>query len=227
MELSALLQVTRELLDDAGGFVHSSDDKLVRLLNNAVREAALRTRALQDDTSDACRVELVVGQARYTLDPKILVVRAAHVPNRKQPLVLTKASRLDCLVPGWSHQTQQNATPKYAVFDTEQKVMVLHPPPAEVGTMHLRVWRLPFESEEFEPADTDSEPVLLLPDPESLKHWVGYEVYNEKDSELYDSDRAKYHYGIFEATFGKRPTNHELQLWSTSRIVGQRMHSEF
>lgn len=229
MELSQILGASRELIDDAAGFQHNTNEKLVRLANNAVREAALRTRTLQDDSSPACSITLVVGQARYVLDPKILVVRAAFVPNRSEPLVLTKASVLDKCAPGWAHQAQQPGVPRYAIFDVAQKTITLHPPPNDVGTMRLRVWRLPFLAEEFHVDDIEdgAEPVIVLPDPESLKHWIAFEIYNEKDSELYDVDRAKYHYGIFEEIFGPRPNNHDLELWSTARIVGQRMHSEF
>jgi len=227
VNLGDLLQAARELLDDVGGFTHSSDEKLTRYFRNAVREAALRTRTLQDDSSDACRVTLVPGQARYPLDPAILVVRAAYVPGRRQPLELVKAAVLDRVAPGWSHEAQQNAIPRYAVFDVGQKVIHLWRPPAEVGVMHLRVWRLPFEEEEFEVADLEAESPIWLPDPESLKHWVAFEVYSEKDSELHDPARASTHLGYFEGIYGPRPSNHDLQLWSTSRLVGMRMQSEY
>lgn len=227
MNLAQLLGAVRDVIDDAAGFQLLTDETLTRYLNNAVLEAAIRTRTLQDSESAACSITLVVGQARYELNKKIIVVRAAFVPDRRDGLVLTKASKLDCIAPGWAHQVQQNSVPRYAVFDVSGKAITLHPPPDKVGNMKLRVWRLPFEEEEMQVGEPTGEPVLDLPDPESLKHWAAFEVYNHKDSEAYDPERAKYHYGIFEDIYGPRPTNHALQLWSTSRIVGQRMHSEF
>lgn len=227
MELGDLLTAARQLLDDEGGYTLTSDETLVRHFNSAVREACLRTRKLQDDSSEACSITLVAGQARYELAPEILVVRAAFVPRRREPLILTKASRLDVLTPGWAHEVQSPAVPKYAVFDVGQKTITLQPPPADVGVMRLRVWRLPFDIEEFEPGDDDAEPAVILPNQEALKHWVAFEIYSQKDSELEDLERAKLHYTIFEETYGPRPSNHDLELWSTSRIVGQRMHSEF
>lgn len=227
MELSELLHAARQLLDDEGGYTLTDDETLVRHFNSAVREACLRTRKLQDDSSYACRVTLVPGQARYDLEPEVLVVRAAFVPDRREPLILTKASRLDIIAPGWAHQAQQNSTPRYAVFDVGQKTITVQPPPALAGEMHLRVWRLPFETEEFEVGDDDVEPAVLLPNQEALKYWVAFEIFSQKDSELEDPDRAARNYTLFEATYGPRPSNHDLELWSTSRIVGQRMHSEF
>lgn len=227
MNLGDLLLAARELVDDVGGFTHSSDGKLTRYYRNAVREAALRTRTLQDDSSTACRITLVPDQARYQLDPAVLVVRAAYVPGRSRALELVKATVLDRVAPGWAHEEQQSATPRYAVFDVGQKAIHLWRPPAEAGVMHLRVWRLPFPEEEFDVTDLEAGVPLWLPDPESLKHWVAFEIYNEKDSELHDPARAQNHAAYFEAIFGPRPSNHDLQLWSTSRIVGQRMQSDF
>lgn len=239
MTLEQLLRAARSLVDDVvPPFLYPTAD-IVRWLNNAIREAAIRTRLLQDDTSAVCRIALVPGQARYQLDPCILVVRAAYVPEVRKGLELVTAAQLDRLAPGWAHIDQSanvGARPRWAIFDVGQKAMTVHPAPTYAGVLHLRVWRMPRPAEEFETPtgddagfqyDLDAEPVLRLATPEELKHWVAREAYLSKDSELYDPQRAAQHEELFTRTFGPRPTEHELSLWSRSRLNGQRMHSEY
>ncbi len=224
MELGELEHAVRVDLDDViPPYLYPTAD-IWRWCNNAVREAALRTRLLQDDSSPECTIQLVPGTSRYRLDPAILVVRAVHVPGRSRSLCLTNAQRLDKLEPGWVTNERQD-TPRYAMFDVGQKTIALYPTPAVGGAMHLRVWRGPFERELME--DSSDEPVLMLPDPEELKHWVLWEAYSQKDSERSDPERATTHYQHFEARFGPRPTAHELALWSQDRIVGTRGDRDF
>jgi hypothetical protein len=225
MELKDLLVEARGALDDAVPPYLYEDLELIGWLNAAVPEAAIRTRQLQDDTSAACRITLVPGIARYRLDPAIFVVRAVFVPTRKEGLQLVTAQRLDKLCPGWAHLPDPGGSPKYAVFDVGQNVLRLYPAPNEDGTMHLRVWRQPFDSERME-GDSD-EPALTLPNAAELKHWAAYEAFSKKDSELNDPARAAEHYQLFEAAFGRRPTVSDLVLWSQSRIVGTRSDVDY
>lgn len=228
MEQGELIRAARVLLDDAAGYHLYEDQDLVQWYNSAVREACIRMRGLQDDTSAATRITLVPGQSRYQLHPKILAVRAAYVPYRREPLTLVNARQLDRLAPGWAHETgRMPSVPRWAVFDLGQKSIHLEPAPREAGELKLIVWRLPFEEEEFELGDDGAEPVIHIPDPTALKHWVAFEAYSVKDSEKYDPERAAAHLQHFDAVFGPRPSNHDIALWSQSRLVGQRMHSEF
>lgn len=220
MNLGELLAAVRDTLDDNSSPPLYSDEELTRYLNNAVREACLRARLLQDDSGDACRVPMLAGVTRYDLEPEVLVVRAVHITGRREPLLRTTAARLDRIAPGWSHETQLPGTPQYAIFDVQQKTLTLHRPPIGDGTIYLRVWRQPSVAEQLE--QPDDEPVLRLTDPESLKHWALAEAYLKKDGELYDPEKAATHDGIFTARFGPRPDEHTLTLWSTQPITGPR-----
>lgn len=220
MELSQLRDAVRDALDDNSNPPLYPDAELDRYLNNAVAEACLRARLYQDDSSDLTRIPLEVGVARYALDPCIFAVRAVHVSGRTRPVVRTTSARLDDLCPGWSHLAQTNATPEYAVFDVQQKTLTLHPPPANGGTLYLRVWRQPSEAERME--DDGDEPAVLLTSPETLKHWALHEAYLKKDSELYDADKSGAHLGLFVDRYGERPNEHTLTLWSTQPTSGPR-----
>lgn len=220
MELSQLREAVRQALDDTSDPPLYEDAELDRFANNAVAEACLRARLKQDDHSPLTRIALVAGTARYPLNPCIFAVRAVHVTGRKHPIVRTTAHRLDALVPGWSHEAQTAGVPEYAVFDVQQKTLTLHPPPATDGTLYLRVWRQPSETELME--DDGDEPAVLLTSPETLKHWVLHEAYLKKDSELYDADKAATHLGLFADRYGERPNEHTLTLWSTQPTTGPR-----
>lgn len=228
MELGELIRTARVLLDDAVEPYFYEEQDLVQWYNSAVREACIRMRGLQDDSSALAQITLVPDQARYTLHPKVLAVRAAYVPGRRQPLDLVNSRQLDRLAPGWAHEVgRMPSVPRWAVFDLGQRTIHLEPAPREEGVMKLILWRLPLEEQEFEVGDDSGEPAIEIPDPTNLKHWVAFEAYSVKDSEKYDPERAKMHLGLFDGLFGTRPSNHDIQLWSQSRLVGQRMHSEF
>lgn len=220
MNLGQLRQAVRDALDDNETPPLYADAELDRYLNNAVNEACLRARLLQDDSSEICRVALTAGQARYTLAPEILAVRAVHVAGRSEPLHRVSAAVLDRICPGWAHEEQTPAIPTYAVFDVGQKILTLHRPPLADGTAYLRVWRQPSEADWME--EDDDDPVIQIADPESLKHWALHEAYLKKDGELYDAEKSAAHLGLFEARFGKRPSEHDLTLWSTQPNTGPR-----
>lgn len=205
----------RVMLDDTTEPYLYETDFLLASLNSGIAEVALRTRCLQDDTGPACTVETKAGTSRYTLLPEVIVVRAAHIVGQRDPLKRTTAAMLDKLEPGWcSDAVPRQGRPEYIVFDLAQKSITLFPVPAEVAELRLRIWRLPDESEQIE--DLCDEPVILLPDPMVLKHWVLHECYLVKDSELYDPERAALHLQQFEERFGPRPTIQALQQWSVS-----------
>lgn len=211
----------RVMLDDTTEPYLYETDFLLASLNSGIAEVALRTRCLQDDVGPACTVAIAAGTSRYTLLPEVLVVRAAHITGRRDPLKRVTAAMLDKLEPGWcSDVVLRQGTPEYIVFDLAQKSITLFPVPAEDAELRLRVWRLPDESEQIE--YMDDEPAILLPDPMVLKHWVLHECYLVKDSELYDPERAALHLQQFEERFGPRPTIQALQQWSVSP-PGRRM----
>jgi hypothetical protein len=211
----------RVMLDDTAEPYLYPTEFLIASLNSGIAEVSLRTRCLQDDTGPACMVPLVAGISRYHLLPEVIVVREAHIVGQRYPLKRTTAAMLDKLEPGWcSNAVPRQDRPEYIVFDLAQKSITLFPVPAEAGELRLRIWRLPYESEQIE--DLSDEPAIMLPDPMVLKHWVLHECYLVKDSEKYDPERAAMHLQQFEERFGPRPTIQALQQWSVSPL-GRRM----
>lgn len=221
MELQDLIAATREVIDDTVNNPYlCSDIQLTRYLNNAIREVCIRTRQIQDDSSEVCSIPLVVDQVRYPIDSAIFVVRAVYIVGRSKPLTLCDSWHLDDVAPGWFHEVQTSGIPEYAIFDAAQNTIVLYPPPSVASTMKLRVWRSPIETELME--ESGDDPALQLPDIEEIKHWAAYEVFNNKDGELYDPERSDRELSLFENRFGERPSTHAIKLWSQSRTRAAR-----
>ncbi len=216
----------RVKLDDAVEPYLYSTEFLLGSLNSGFVEVALRTRCLQDDTGPACSVPVVAGTGRYDLSPEIMVVRAASIDGAREPLKRTTTAVLDKIEPGWNSMVPaRQGRPEYIVFDAAQKTATLFPVPAENGTLRLRVWRTPDESEQLE--DLEDEPVIVLPDPMVVVDWVLHECYLVKDSELYDPERSKFHLGLFEARTGPRPSLQALMAWSTSPMGRRTQVADF
>lgn len=213
MELGQLVNAVRDLLDDHSQPPLYGDDELTRYLNNAVAEACLRARLLQDDTSALTQLPVTAGTASYKFNPAIFGLQAVHLSGRREPLIRCTAAYLDREAPGWRHMPPPPSAPRFVVLDLQQRTLVLYPTPDADGTLFLRVWRQPIEVERME--EDDDEPVVVLTDAEQLKHWACYEAFMKKDSELYDADKAAQHLQLFTDRFGDRPSEHALMLWST------------
>jgi hypothetical protein len=217
MELQDLLAALRATLDDDSGVALYSDADLTRFLNNAVREACLRTRGIKDDAESnpaLCEIALVAGTARYAHDATILVVRSAIVEGASQRLYPLTARAMDQRCPGWDNGDAPTGTPEFLITDLEAKSLRLYPTPDASGVLRLRVWRAPSEDEAME--TEGDEPVLALPDQENLIHWAAHEAYLKKDGEKYDPERAAAHETLFTQRFGPRPSAHDMARWADS-----------
>ena len=82
LTLGQLLADTREELDDEVAPYLYGDPKLIKYLNEAVHEAALRTRCLvESERTDMCVIALQPGVATYTLHPSVVVIRRAYLES--------------------------------------------------------------------------------------------------------------------------------------------------
>lgn len=217
MKLKDLRAVTRELLDDVTGPYLWSNDTLNRFLNNAVREACIRARLLKDDPDTQpklCVISFDAGQRLVKYDPSILVVRSGYLTNQPHKLWAMTADSMDRYEPCWNSDNESPSCPRYLVMDIAQKVMRLYPTPDVAGTLNLRVWRVPGESERM--AKDDDVPAIQLPDMEELKHWAAHEAYMIKDTETFDPQRSANELAVFESRFGERPTLHAMARWADS-----------
>jgi len=226
VNLGDLRASLRTMLDDDTEPFLWPDLELTRYLNNAVREASLRARLLRGDaTSDPDLCVIAVDPAtngRIQHDPAILVVRSGTLDNGTHKLWAMSSYDMDRVEPGWDAGRQETSTPRFMVMDLQQKTIQLWPRPADAVTLHLRVWRLPLDTELM--VEDDDEPVIQLPDPEELRHWAAHEAYLKRDADANAEDASGTHLSLFEQRFGLRPSNHEMARWADSPPRVRRAH---
>jgi hypothetical protein len=215
MNLAALRAASRDTLDDTAKPYLWDDEALDRWANNAVREVCLRARLLKDDALSnpgTCCVEVTAGQALVPFDPDILAVRSGAIARHGGKLHAVSSDDMDKIRRGWDATDAVTGPPCFMVMDLSQKRLRLYPAPDADVTLNLRVWRMPNKAERM--LVDSHEPMVHLPDPESLVHWVAFEAYMQKDAETYDQDLAASHMALFEKRFGERPTFHDMMRWA-------------
>lgn len=209
MTLEQLRALARDWLDDDVSPPLWPDERIDQYLNEAVREAAVRARLLLDSaTASVCQIALVVDQAAYTLDPSVIVVRRAATDlDPQHPLERVLFHALDEVRPHWR---TDKGRPRYLVQDLQRGSLTVSPIPTEVDVLRLVVMRYPIASE-LMTAPTHVPPIGAQYH-ESLCHWVLWRALMKRDVEQYSPKDAETHYGLFEATFGKKVTAQQLQL---------------
>lgn len=213
MTLAELIDEVRRILDDRVLPCLVPDEDIVRLLNNAVEEACLRTRVIQDSTSAVTAVALEPDEERYHLDASIYAVRRVVVGGERLQLVDT--AQLDEMHPGWD--AAPSGRPKYAVFDYGTGEMLLHPAPAQADTARLLVWRRPTEDERLDVSDPTAEPALPEMMHRGLVHWAAAHAALSPDQDVLNGELYAAQSAMFEAEYGRKPTLHEVRLWSTNK----------
>lgn len=219
MNTPDLLGALREMLDDQTEPYLWPDDTLVRKLNNAVREACLRSRLLKGDEQscpELCRLNVTAGQPYLKHRDEILVVRHGRIASNGCKLWALTSESMDRYRPEWESQTETAGTPEVMVMDLAQKTLRLWPAPAVNDTLYLRVWRVPMAKEALRLSGDTGRPAISLPDAEELCHWAAYEAFTNPDAELENKQRAADHLSLFERRFGPRPSLHEMARWADS-----------
>jgi hypothetical protein len=218
MDLEALELAVRGIVDDLVEPYQFPSTTVARLFNDAIAEACIRTRVLQDATSRVARLTLSAGVSRYTLHPSIFAVRRARIDGEMRPLEMRDTSELDAMYPGWDEPTYWTpGTPTVAVFDHGTRSLVLHRTPDVAGALLLLVWRAPTEAEELDANDPSGVPAVPVHMHRELCHWVAAHLFLNADDETRSPKLAAKQFALFEAAYGRKPDLHEIRAWSTNR----------
>jgi hypothetical protein len=217
LTLERLLADTREELDDEVAPYLYGDDKLIKYLNEAVHEAALRTRCLvESERDDMCVITLQPGIATYELHPSVVVIRRAYLdsaPDRH--LTRTTSAHLQRHHCEWR---TERGEPRFLVRDRQARKITLSPIPEVAGTLRLELWRVPTEEEVMESGD--DEPAGGPIYQHELFRWACFRAFNKKDSEQNDTTLADRNLALFEAAFGHRPSATDLQNLQIDQLTG-------
>lgn len=202
MDLEKLIAEARRRSDDAAEPQFVSDEAYALLATEAEMEACVRARLLFDDSTAAVtQYAVTAGQPVIDLHTSVDVIAAAEfatLGGRRREIDLTGVDWIR-EQPDWSSRTSSRPRKLAHISRAQAR---LWPTPSVAGTLYLAVYRLPLEAIEA-PGD---EPEIDVDHRLGLVDWMLYRVFNDKDGELFDPQRAQEALNDFEARFGERPS---------------------
>lgn len=201
MNLEALTAEFRAQADDkVEPYLFDSED-VTAWLNDAEREACIRSRVLREDTNaDICQIAVTIGASKHTLHASLYEL--SHIAFKptgatKRELVrLVSNEWLDANVDDWRDAT---GTPEYAIQD--DATIRLVPTPDAAGMLMLEGYRLPLKAMT---GDT-SKPEINAAHHIHLVQWALHKAFSIPDAETFDADRATLAERKFTDYFGRRP----------------------
>ena len=191
MKLKAIRQEARFRLDDEVRPYFWKDEWLDAAINEAEREACIRARLIEDNSSNVTSNDIVTTEKRYELSPLIIDV-----------LAIEMASRPGCNIAGWT---------------LTESELVLDNYPSSSDTLLLTVVRLPLS----DMCDDNAQPEIRDHHHEKLIDWVEYRAYMVQDADSFNPVKAQEYEAAFERSFGRRPDAgvQRKQRKKTGRVV--------
>lgn len=181
--------------DDAGCLFKNAE--LVRYLNSAHREIAVRTRCYRDTNSELCQIAVSPNKAVYDYDPRILsteevLLGSSEIALEKLQLRDLRAFLSRNVMPG---------VPRYYAEEDGPFRLTLAPTPATTDTLYLTVYRLPLEEWGWakRKAALDEPPESLR---QALVHGALMYAYQKRDADTSDLTRYAFHTKEFETLVG-------------------------
>lgn len=181
--------------DDTSCFFNNLE--LVRYLNTAHREIAVRTRCYRDTDSSLCQIGVTAGTAVYDYDSLILMVEEVWLASTGCPLTKIQLRDLRPLqsfpaVPG---------TPTHYLEEDAPFRLTLHPTPVVNDTLYLTVYRLPLEDWTWSNRTRSIyEPPEQLR--EALVQGALMYAYQKRDADTADGGRQAFHANEFDKLVG-------------------------
>jgi len=205
----------RDRADDTAQPYGADDRTVTGWLNEAVDEAAIRAKLLFDSSSPICSLPIRANQAVYQLASAIDTVSDAWLESTGAQLVGTDQSAMDRLQPppgwvvspdNWPTINWRKWTGRPRWFIQDDRRLQLVPVPTAADTLHLSVYRIAMSSERLRAENKSGEPVIAGKWHERLIDWALYRAYSRRDEDQSDPNLAATHFGLFEASFGSRPS---------------------
>lgn len=230
--LLELVTRLRQRLDDFGGDseLWKTDDagclwsnlELSTYLSEAETEWVRRRQGLRDRTTAAvCEIALVIDQADYALDPRVLSVDSVWLNDDS----LTKIFQND--VEGGL--TASPTTVTYYQEDAEEGLLRLYATPDATGTLKLAVRRLPLTPMSWVDA---AGAALVTPEINARAHfdlidWAAHLAYLKQDADTEDMQKAGYHQGRFSQRAGDVRSAKEERMLKDTANARLRVRSTF
>jgi hypothetical protein len=193
MTVDEIFVVVREKAADKTPPYLVSDDTLIVYYNKVMNELCTELPLLLDSTTVAiCNITIsVIGTSVYDIDSRIVKIRSAKIAGQTDTLYIWPVEIADKESPNW--EDADNGTPTILIDNLDTGKITLSPPPDAIGTVKLRVQRLPL-SQATETSITPEIPVKY--------HFycidgILAEVFNTQDSDIFDGKRADTHKSLW------------------------------
>lgn len=178
MTLDELRALCRSLADDTVAPYLWSDAEWDQFLNEAEREACIRARLIEDDSTAAVtRVVITTARRRYPLHPSIIDVLCIEADS-------------------------QPGRPITAAWEADGAELVFADLPLAADTLTLTVKRLPLK----EMNSDEKSPEIQAHHHFRLIDWALRCAYLKQDAETLDEAKAAKYEAMFVQSFGFRPS---------------------
>lgn len=194
MNLGALIDSCRTLTRDVLKKFLWSDEEWIGALNEAVNEACIRARLIENEN-----IELYNSEDRRYADIPEHVFSIQRVTFGGRRLILCEKSWIDeCEGDEWEERT---ADIPVACYEVGGKLR-FYPVPNAIGAIKAHGFCVP----EFPMKNKQDEPEGLKPRlHEKLIDWALHVAYSKADSDTFDAGLSDKHEAAFERVFGPRP----------------------
>jgi hypothetical protein len=182
---SDLIDAVREDLHDTVEPYLTTDDQMLRFVNEALTAYADETKSIYDDSSDAAILPFQAGDTEIQLHPSIIdIVEAYNGDDRMMAAPVGSISRRDL---------PTGSVPVLLMLSPSADTARLHPVPVADGQIDLTVIRRPLS----EIGADDEIPDVPAANRRILLDFIKYRAYSVQDSELFDAVKA----GDFRSEF--------------------------
>ena len=190
MSIASLIQDVREdIIDDVVLHQRLSDAQLTRFANEAIKEACIRAPLLVSNKT----IKVVAGKAEYTLDEFTRQILSAQLSLSTHPLKQETEEGLNILR-GSDWKNRANTPTHYTRF---KRVLRLYPIPIVDDTLTIKASRIPDDNFDL---DDDIDPTYY----DSLKYYVAYKAFSQRDNDKYDPVKAASFLELFNEMFGTK-----------------------
>jgi hypothetical protein len=192
MEVSNLIEISRNLLHDTKIPYLWSDAELESYIDEAQKEACFRANVLIDATdNEICKIPISPNVNLYKYSPYIINIFEVKLASSKENL--QKIIDLD------KFKEEVGFPPTHYSLSKHQYIEI-YPTPNTSDILEMVVSRIPKRSVVDAP--------LEIPEIHrtGLLDWVLFRAYMKQDAETYDTDKAQLHLSMFVANFGEKPT---------------------
>jgi len=184
-----------------------SDEEILFNINEAMKEAAVRSELIYDKSSLITVIPSVIDQAGYSLDPLIFLVKKVRFNGKL--LEEVKIEKID----RYSEEMYTTGDVRLWYVDQDDK-LYLYKKPSLVADIQLEVFRLP------NPITTEDECEIPLIFQDKMLSWAYKLCYEKLDAEVSRPELAAFFDNEFSKVFPtKSSTQWKKQRRSTENCV--------